>query len=150
MRFAGIIFLSGLLTGCATTQPQLSAAEEVAWILGCWETENGSQEVWTIADYPIVIWGEGRQPGPDGPELTEKLTISPAGHRFQLLAEPVKQTAQIFFETERDETFIRFVNADHDYPQVISYQREADQLLAEISLMDGSKARQWQYFRCGD
>jgi hypothetical protein len=40
---------------------------------------------------------------------------------------------------------IAFVNATHDYPQKIRYWREGSRLLAEISQLDGSRARRWTY-----
>ena len=40
---------------------------------------------------------------------------------------------------------LTFVNASHDYPQRIRYWREGKELLAEIALADGSKARRWRY-----
>lgn len=40
---------------------------------------------------------------------------------------------------------VTFVNLSNDYPQRIRYWREGSDLLAEISLADGSKARRWRY-----
>ncbi len=42
---------------------------------------------------------------------------------------------------------ITFLNAAHDYPQRIHYRLEGDELTAEISLADGSKAMRWSYRR---
>jgi hypothetical protein len=43
------------------------------------------------------------------------------------------------------EAGITFVNAGHDYPQRIRYWRDGRDLMAEVSLVDGSKAQRWRY-----
>jgi hypothetical protein len=45
---------------------------------------------------------------------------------------------------------ITFVNAAHDYPQRIRYWRDGRDLMAEVSLADGSKAQRWRYARKGN
>ena len=45
---------------------------------------------------------------------------------------------------------VTFVNAAHDYPQRIRYWREGKELVAEISLKDGTKAQRWRYARAGE
>ncbi len=45
---------------------------------------------------------------------------------------------------------IVFANKAHDYPQKISYRREGMRLIAEIAMMDGSKAMRWTYERAGN
>lgn len=47
------------------------------------------------------------------------------------------------------ERMIEFANPAHDYPQRIRYWREGNRLKARISLMDGSKAEDWDYGRMG-
>ena len=40
---------------------------------------------------------------------------------------------------------IEFTNASHDFPQRIRYEHKTGRLLAEISLLDGSKPVRWTY-----
>ena len=40
-----------------------------------------------------------------------------------------------------------FENAAHDFPQRISYRREGAELVATVSLIDGSKAANWRFRR---
>lgn len=42
---------------------------------------------------------------------------------------------------------VTFVNAAHDYPQRINYRVKGDDLVAEISLADGSKSMRFSYRR---
>jgi len=48
------------------------------------------------------------------------------------------------------EAGVTFINALHDYPQRIRYWREGEELLAEVSLADGSKPVRWRYRRLGN
>ena len=54
-----------------------------------------------------------------------------------------------FKATELSATSITFVNAAHDYPQRVRYEKTADGLDAEVSLSDGSNANKWTYRRSG-
>ncbi len=47
------------------------------------------------------------------------------------------------------EASIAFVNAAHDYPQRIHYWREGARLKVRISLLDGSRAAEWDYAPMG-
>ena len=58
-------------------------------------------------------------------------------HQFNALG-PVETTA----------TTAVFVNSEHDYPQRIAYTREGNALLADISLVDGSKVNSWRFAAC--
>lgn len=51
-------------------------------------------------------------------------------------------------EASRGETAIRFENSAHDDPQVIGYARTGDDLLAFVSMLDGSNRREWIYSVC--
>lgn len=42
---------------------------------------------------------------------------------------------------------ISFLNRAHDYPQRIRYWRDGDALVAEISLVDGSRPVRWRFQR---
>ena len=43
------------------------------------------------------------------------------------------------------EEAIEFANPAHDYPQRIRYWRQGKLLMAEISLLDGSRSLRWNY-----
>lgn len=127
-----------------------SAAKELSWMLGCWQSASGSREYWSVADYPIVIKGEGYSLQDGALTLTEKLTITPVGRSFLLVAEPVSQPVAIFSEIDRSDSSIIFQNSDHDYPQKIIYRRSSSGLEAIISLADDSKTSAWSYAPCTD
>ena len=55
------------------------------------------------------------------------------------------------FELAQDgQPGLTFYNVEHDYPQRIRYWREGEELVAEVALADGSKARRWRYKRMGN
>jgi hypothetical protein len=45
---------------------------------------------------------------------------------------------------------VTFLNAEHDFPQRVRYWREGRELVAEISLKDGTKAQRWRYVPQGN
>ena len=58
-------------------------------------------------------------------------------------------SARTFFRWVASETKLTFVNEAHDYPQRIRYWREGKNLIAEVSLADGSKSKRWRYTAMG-
>ena len=65
------------------------------------------------------------------------------------VAQPFGGPAAEFPMAAAGERMIEFANPAHDYPQRIRYWREGNRLKARISLMDGSKAEDWDYGRMG-
>ena len=135
----------------------LLAAEQLKlpeWMAGCWEHQSGEQwteECWTSPRGGIML-GSGRS-GVGGTldswevmqiEMIE--TDDPVIDPLTFYGAPHGQdrTAFTWLRGAKDPG-ITFVNAGHDYPQRIRYWRDGQYLMAEISLADGSKARQWRY-----
>ena len=118
------------------------------WLAGCWEQADGEKwtdECWTTPRGGIQI-GSGRSGRGDKLGSWESMQIvrgedggltfygSPGGTprvAFPLVSQTVQEVA--------------FANPAHDYPQRIRYWREGGELLAEISLADGTKAMRWRY-----
>lgn len=122
------------------------------WLIGTWCTDpgDGEQTCETWTDYDRV--GEARgvsvTQGPRGTKR-EKMTITNDAGRLVLHAEPEGQPAADFYWTTRDyaPSELNLVNEKHDYPQRVRYWREGKLLIAEISLLDGSKAMRWKFHR---
>lgn len=70
----------------------------------------------------------------DGPLIRMAYRASPQGQGWTTFAWSPDHRAGVSFSA-----------ATHDYPQRIRYWREGDLLKAEISLLDGSRARQWTF-----
>ena len=138
----------------------LIAAEPVqvlslpGWMAGCWQATSGEQwteECWTRPRGGTML-GSGRS-GTGGVldswevmqiEMVE--TDDPAIDPLTFYGSPQgrNRTAFAWVRNSR-EPGITFVNAGHDYPQRIRYWREGKDLMAEVSLSDGSKARRWRF-----
>ena len=143
---------SFLLTAAsAEAEPELPG-----WMAGCWEQREGdrwTEECWRIPRAGMMIGSSrsGRRenllewetlriergaPNGEGPALRLAFFASPGGKSWTLFAwSPAKEPGLAFF------------NAANDYPQRIRYWREGRELMAEIALADGSKARRWRYRR---
>ena len=133
-----------VLAGTAFAQP---AAEPALpnWMAGCWIEQKETawtEECWTSARGGVMI-GSGRSGTGDRIRSWEAMQIlrEPGGLAFYGAPGGVGRTR---FAARPDGQGVTFVNAGHDYPQRIRYRREGDALLAEASLVDGSRAKRWR------
>ena len=72
-------------------------------------------------------------------------TDDPAIDPLTFYGAPAGQNRTAFSWRRGSGPGITFLNAGHDYPQRIHYRREGRDLIAEVSLSDGSRARRWRY-----
>jgi len=126
--------------------------EPLDWLIGTWCTDPGDGEqtceTWTGYDRRQEAHGISVTHGPRGTTRDKMTLINDAG-RLVLHAEPEGQAPADFYWTTRDyaPAELDLVNEKHDYPQRIRYWREGALLIAEISLIDGSKPQRWTYRR---
>ena len=138
----------------------LAAAEPKLpeWMAGCWEHRSGdrwTEECWTIPRAGMMM-GSGRSGV--GDRLTDweimqinlEDTDDRAIPRMAFWGAPKGDKRTIFAWIPGSEPGLTFVNREHDYPQRIRYWREGEELVAEISLMDGSRPVRWRYRRMGN
>jgi hypothetical protein len=148
MRFILIAGLTASLTGAAP------AAEQAlpGWMAGAWHEEKAGQwteEFWfqPRAGQMLGTSRSGRGEKPGSWEVM-RITVDPKSG-LALLASPEGGTPTRFERMSSSANEIMFANEAHDYPQKIRYRREGPRLIAEISMMDGSKAMRWTYERGG-
>jgi hypothetical protein len=129
-----------------------------AWMAGCWEYRSGdqwSEECWTIPRAGMMM-GSGRNGAGDvlinweTMQITVEETDDPAIAPMAFWGSPEGKVRTMFSWVPGKEPGVTFVNALHDYPQRIRYWREGEELLAEISLADGSKPVRWRYRPLGN
>lgn len=117
------------------------------WLAGRWCTAEGGPtrtcEQWQPAAGGMML-GASQMVKGDRTVAFEFLRITMDGDTAVYLAQPSGKPPTAFRAVAGAEG-ITFVNAGHDYPQRIHYRREGDELTAEISLADGSKAMRWSY-----
>ena len=118
------------------------------WLVGKWCTpiEKGVRtcESWSG-------WSAGRMEG--GTRTirkgrvvsTERAVIRLSGGKAIYDASPGGAPPVPFTESARGPRSISFDNLAHDYPQRIRYWREGADLLAEISLADGTRSMRWHH-----
>ena len=128
------------------------------WLEGCWESrskDSWNEECWSPPRGGMMI-GYGRS-GTGGVldswevmqiEIVE--TDDPAIDPLVFYGAPGGQNRTAFSWVRGSTPGITFVNSGHDYPQRIRYWREGRDLVAEVSLSDGSKARRWRYSPTGN
>jgi hypothetical protein len=140
-----------MLIGAADEQPNLPG-----WMAGCWERTNGdrwTEECWTEPRAGIMR-GSGRSGRGDHLEEWESMQIilaapSDTGEivKMAFFAAPGGGKRTLFAWSPTKGDGVAFFNAAHDYPQRIRYWRNGEELVAEIAMADGSRAKQWHYHR---
>ena len=125
-----------------------------AWMAGCWETHSEGvwvEECWTHPRGGIML-GSGRSGKGEqliGWEVMQIVTNQTADERpvvrMAFWGAPNGSNRTMFAWSPGSGPGVTFFNAGHDYPQRIRYWREGRELIAEISLKDGSKAQRWRY-----
>ena len=148
--------LRSIVVGFALLASGSAAAQEAGvapgWIAGAWCTEGPESdrtcEYWTPETGGLMLGGSIAMKGGKLREF-EQLRIAPDAGAIAYFASPGGKGPIVFPVTERSATSVTFAKPDHDYPQRIRYSLEGDELVAEISLADGSKPMRWRYRRVG-
>lgn len=133
------------------------AAQEIpalpGWMAGAWQQEGAdgawADEYWTPPRGHMMI-GAARIGKGSAPAIFEHTRIvRKEGTSLAFIAQPGGGSAAEFPLVAYDGNMVEFANPAHDYPQRIRYWRENGRLRARISLMDGSKAQEWDYAPMG-
>jgi hypothetical protein len=154
MKRAVLLAAFALLGACAST-PEQTSDHPLGWISGCWENSDGDyREVWSQPDHGY-LFGYALSLKGDAVTFFEQSRIDPgkapgkaSGKTYVFNAYPAGKGPSAFREIERSDTSITFADPGHDYPQRIRYARDGDRMIAEISLIDGSKGQGFAFRRC--
>lgn len=142
------LILAALLLAAPLTAEAPKGAALPGWMAGTWMMEEGAQwadEVWTDPRGGMML-GVGRSgfgPQLDSWELTQ-IRVKADGSMVYI-AQPGGKAAVEFPMVLISEEAVEFANPSHDYPQRIRYSRQGKLLVAEISLLDGSRPTRWNY-----
>lgn len=147
--------IAAALLASGTAHAQETPPELPNWMAGCWEQRQGdrwTEECWTIPRGGTMM-GSSRSGTGKAVREWEALQILPgdpaSGAKLIYWASPGGKTRTAFAWDPSDTAGLTFVNRDHDYPQRIRYWREGEELVAEISLADGTRPMRWRYKRMG-
>ena len=142
--------LLALIASANALLPTATAADDAAldWLVGCWRNESGdTTERWT-APAPGLLFGSSVTVAEGKVVFFEFMQIEPGDSGYVFSAYPRGIGPNPFPSEAVGEQRISFANAEHDYPQRITYWREGARLNATISAMDGSQPNSWSYQRC--
>jgi len=123
---------------------------DLGWLAGHWCTEPKSGqvicEIWTPMDKGRMH-GKGTSRRGESIKTNEIMMIVVGESGMVFHAEPAGQKPADFGLAKFDAAArsVTFEDATHDYPQRVRYWREGDRLMAETSLLDGSKAMRWRF-----
>jgi hypothetical protein len=126
-----------------------SAQSGLDWLSGCWVTaDQSSQEVWVVdSDKSLIGFSVALSAGKV--VFYEILSIKQNDDGlWTYTAHPPGQASASFIAVETSENSVVFANPDHDYPQEISYRRDASQLYATISLRGGDNPNSFDKIAC--
>lgn len=160
MRVLPLLGCLALVSACTSTVTQANDVPTDpieppvwAWLDGCWLSEEGTLiENWTLLEDNTLL-GKGWNPKPGGEfAALETMTITakeePASAVFTARLPSGAETE--FTSSAMVPGLMIFENAEHDYPQVITYLLEEGRLFTSISKTDGSDQQNWVYVPCND
>ena len=134
----------------AAAAPAPEKADELAWLAGSWVSEGDSswtEERWSRPRGGVLLGTAltGKGAAANHYEFM-RIAADDAG-RLTFWASPRGAAPSPFPAVSGGQGEIVFLNPAHDYPQRIHYRREGAELVATISLADGSKSQTWRYHR---
>lgn len=144
LSFLSAVLVSVALTACQNVEPDesLSPQAQTHPFTGCWQSEDGmSREVW-VADPSGWNFGYALDRKDDGSVgFFEQMRLEQNGDKSAFVVSAGgNDTVRFERETTDDSAVYKFVNAEHDFPQIITYRPSPGRLDAEISKVDGSNA----------
>ena len=130
----------------------LAQQPDLSWLAGDWCTEPRNDKVTCETWAPMdkgMMHGKGTTRAGASVRTNETMMIMVKESGMFFHAEPVNQKPTDFRMAKFDAAMrsVTFEDRSHDYPQRVRYWREGETLLAETSLLDGSKAMRWTFHR---
>jgi hypothetical protein len=126
-----VVALALLVAGCAEKPAE---SPPLDWIVGHWCANFSgisAEETWQPPEDGVFVGvGQTRQ---SGKTSVENLRIANIDGVLSYIAQPADQPSTTYKQTAGGESWVRFENPDHDFPQLIEYRREGDMLYANIA-----------------
>jgi hypothetical protein len=143
------------LSAACSSAPDPATLGELGWMTGCWTTADGaSTQTWS-PPAGGMMFGHGLRLNNGKAEFFETSYIDLRGPQEIYVTSPDGLRPASFLRMRPQgadappQRTVSFVNAERDFPQKITYVSSArDQLAAEVSMMDGSRAAQFVWTRC--
>lgn len=107
----------------------------LSWLSGCWVMEKSGRsihEVWLPASDNLILGVSQTVKGGRTTEFESMRIEQRSDGSLAFVAAPSGQPQAAFRLTAHDARSVTFENAEHDFPQKISYTRSGDELTAVI------------------
>ncbi|MEO6580042.1 MAG: DUF6265 family protein [Sphingomicrobium sp.] len=147
MYFRTIALMAAFSLNGTTPAAAKNPQNQLEWLVGNWRTEASGK--WTVEHWDAARAGAMRGTSATGSGgktgNQERMKIVFTGAKAAFVASANGAPDVTFVQASRTSKSIAFENSKHDYPQIIRYWRAGENLGAEISLRDGSKAVRWLY-----
>ena len=144
-RFVLVVVFAGLAGGASAQGPQ--GIERVAWLQGCWALTTADrivEEQWMVPRAGSML-GMSRTVRGNKLLSYETTLIREQGERLTFEAHPSGQPAATFLSTSVSGSRIVFENPQHDFPQQVGYERNANGLLGWIEGTQNGKTRRVEF-----
>jgi hypothetical protein len=147
---APLLLFAACATPAPTPTPPPSPWDRVAFLTGCWRSDDGrqvSEEIWTPPHGTTnggTMYGQNRSLRAGKLGFFELLTIERRGDDLVYVARPSGRGATEFTLTDSGPGYVVFANPAHDFPKRICYRLENDDLRATID--DGTDGGKQQTF----
>jgi len=131
----GLLIAAALASPLAVSADNAAANPPLDWIAGHWCADLGgdtAEELW-LPPHGGVAVGLGRTRNSERTTGFEYLRIVDLDGVQSYIVQPGGKPPTAFKRTAGGETWVRFENPDHDFPQRIEYRREGDTLHAEVA-----------------
>ncbi|MEA3053017.1 MAG: hypothetical protein QOG72_1920 [Sphingomonadales bacterium] len=138
----------------------VASCKDMNWLAGEWRTPNPPPNLPSSRRGPPIV-EEYWMPEAEGLMLGLGRTVTGAGRpsfeymrierdrkgAIRFYGSPEGGPAVAFRLVVCSPGWMTFQNADHDYPQNITYRREGDVLTASVAMLDGSRRQTVRYDR---
>ena len=127
--------------GAIDQTPKPSGVDGLSWLLGRWERQQGFEH-WTVAG--DVMWGVGFSSRDGKTSQFEVLAIEPGDRGLRYVAIP-QGTDEVRFPVLRGgPSEVVFANPEHDFPRIIRYRRDGDELIARLEGDSPAQEYRWR------
>lgn len=146
------LFVPLVLALAAPAAANATTIEDLAWMKGCWRTEDGATiEMWSAPPVGAMLgfsytWRDNRL------QSWEDTRIDSVGGMLGYVAMPGGGAPVRFPMVEGDDRHVVFANPSHDFPQRIEYARGArNHIIATVSGGSGApEVYRYEHMDCPD
>lgn len=131
------------ITTTATAEPH--PLEDLLWLEGSWhDSKLGITETWKMTGDSLSGRSYMQKEGQE--QDMEKMWLVRRGNGIWYIVQPAGQAELVEFEFQplKNGKYV-FINLKNDYPQKIVYEKQGKDVIATISLADGSEPFSFNY-----